>query len=215
MAQNLEDLMSKEIFGEELWAKLEPIVKEKGLNLILDNKEKPDHIPKSRFDEVIGSKNELKTQVTELSSQLETLKKSAKGNEELTKQIEDLQRKNGDWEGKYKETLLTGAIKVEALKVKAKDPADVIAFLDKAKLEIAEDGTIKGLDEQLKKLQESKPYLFGESATPPAGGGANPPGSGNKTEIQQVEEQLAEAQKKGNFSKVVSLRDKLFELNKK
>jgi hypothetical protein len=209
-------IMSKEIFGDEVWAKVETVIKEKGLNLILDNKEKPEYIPKSRFDEVIGSKNELKTQVTEISSQLEALKKSAKGNEELTNQINELQKKNGDWEGKYKDTLVSSAIKVEAMKFKAKDPADVIAFLDKSKLEISEDGTIKGLDEQLKKLQESKPYLFGEAAIPPAGGGgANPPGSGSKTEIQQVEEQLAEAQKKGNFATVISLRDKLFALNKK
>ena len=209
--------MSKEIFGEELWPKVEEIVKTKGLNLILDNKEKPEYIPKSRFDEVIGSKNELKTQVSEVSAQLEALKKSAKGNEELTKTIEDLQKKNGDWEGKYKDSLLTSTIKLEATKIKAKDPGDVIAFLDKTKLEIADDGTIKGLDEQLKKLQESKPYLFGESTSnPPAGsGGANPAGGGSKTEIQQVEEQIAEAQKKDNFAMVIALKDKLFALNKK
>jgi len=206
--------MSKEIFGEEVWAKVEATVKEKGLNLILDNKEKPDYIPKNRFDEVIGSKNELKTQVSELSTQLETLKKSAAGNEALTKQIEDLQKKNGDWEGKYKETLISGAIKVEALKIKAKDPNDVIAFLDKSKLEIGDDGSIKGLDEQLKKLTESKPYLFGESI-PPAAGGANPPGAGSKTEMQKLEDELAEAHKANNTPLAISIKNKIFRLSKK
>lgn len=208
--------MSKEIFGEELWTKIEPVVKEKGLNLILDNKEKPEFIPKSRFDEVIGQKNLVKSQADELAQQLETLKKAHKGNEELTKTIEELQRKNGDWEGKYKDTLLSGAIKMEALKLKAKDPGDVIAFLDKSKLEIADDGTIKGLDEQLKKLQESKPYLFGEANPPPAGGGgANPAGSGSKTELQKLEDELVEAQKKGNMPLVIALKNKIFNLNKK
>lgn len=172
--------MSKEIFGEELWTKIEPLVKEKGLNLILDNKEKPEYIPKSRFDEVIGQKNLVKSQADELAQQLDSLKKSAKGNDELTKQIEELQKKNGEWEGKYKDTLLSGVIKVEAMRAKAKDPADVIAFLDKSKLEVIEDGSIKGLEEQLKRLQETKPYLFGEVTQAPTGGGANPPLPGSK-----------------------------------
>ena len=203
--------MSKEIFGD-LWSQIEPVVKEKGLNLILDNKEKPEYIPMSRFQEVVGSKNEWKTQAGELTSQLETLKKSVKGNEELTKTIEELQKKNGDWEGKYKDTLLTGAIKVEALKLKAKDPTDIIAFLDKTKLEISEDGTIKGLDEQLKKLAESKPYLFGENI--PQGTGTNPASAGSKTEIQQLEEQLQEAIKGGKTALMVSIKNKLFQLQK-
>ena len=65
----------KEVFGEELGTQVESVVTEKKINLIVDNKENPGYIPKSRFDEVIGSKNELKTQVSELTNQLETLKK--------------------------------------------------------------------------------------------------------------------------------------------
>lgn len=205
--------MSKELFGEEVWAKVQDVVKEKGLNLIVDNKDKPEYIPKSRLDEVIGSKNELKSQVGELSGQLEALKKSAKGNEELTKQIETLQNKNIEWESKYKDTTLSSSIKVEALKLKAKDPTDIIAFLDKSKLEISEDGSIKGLDEQLKGLQESKPYLFGE--TSPAGAGsANPPGSGNQTERQKTQEEYEKAIKEGNMPLAIALKNKLFQLLK-
>lgn len=196
-----------EILGEELFKQVSEKLGDKKV-IVNDG----GYIPKAKMDEIIGSKNELKNQLGELTSQLETLKKSSRGNEELTKQIEELQKKNGDWEGKFKETLLTGAIKVEAMKAKAKDPTDVIAFLDKSKLEIAEDGTVKGLEDQLKKLQESKPYLFGEAAQQP-GGGANPPGS-SKTEIQQIEEQMDEARKKGNLPLVVALKNKLMSLQK-
>ena len=49
----------KEMFGDELGTQIEGIVAEKKINLIVDDKEKPSYIPKSRFDEVIGSKNEL------------------------------------------------------------------------------------------------------------------------------------------------------------
>ena len=75
----------KEIFGEELGTQIETVITEKNLNLIIDDKEKPNFIPKARFDEVIGSKNQYKTQASELTSELETLKKSAKGNAELEK----------------------------------------------------------------------------------------------------------------------------------
>ena len=166
--------MSKEIFGE-IWDQVTSVAKEKGVNLIVDNKEKPEYIPKSRFDEIIGQKNLIKTQADELAQQLDTLKKSAKGNEELTKTIEELQKKNGDWEGKYKNTLLESSIKIKAVTEKAKDASDLIKFLDISKLEIDETGNVKGLDDQLKVLKETKPYLFdlgNAGGTPPplAGG---------------------------------------------
>lgn len=209
--------MSKELFGEELWNSIQGVVKEKGLNLILDNKEKPEYIPKSRFDEVIGSKNELKTQVTELSSQFEALKKSAAGNEELTTKLTELQQKNTDWESRYKSTLLESAIKIKAVTEKAKDAGDLVKFLDMSKLEIADDGTVKGLDEQLTKLKEIKAYLFddGKGGTTP-GAGANPPGGGGaKTELQDLQDAHMAALKNGNIPLAVSIKNKLTALMNK
>ena len=206
--------MSKEVFGEELWSQIETTVKEKGLNLIVDNKEKPEYIPKDRFNEVIGSKNELKAQVSELSAQLETLKKASKGNDELTKTIEELQKKNGEWEGKYKNTLLESAIKIKAMSEKAKDAGDLIKFLDTSKLEIDETGNVKGLDEQLKTLKESKSYLF-DVAQQNNNTGANPAaGSGNTnpTTKEQYNALLTEISKNPGDA---SLMQKLFLLKEK
>ena len=208
--------MSKEIFGEELWVQIEKTVSEKGLNLILDTKEKPNYIPKSRFDEVIGSKNELKTQVGELSNQLNTLKESVKGNEVFTKQIEELQKKNGDWESKYKNTLLESAVKITAVREEAKDSNDFVKFLDMSKLEITDDGTVKGLAEQIAKLKETKSYLF-DLGNPTGSSGANPPGAGNqKTEMQQLEDSYNEAMSKGNTPLAIAIKNKIVNIiNKK
>jgi hypothetical protein len=208
--------MSKEIFGD-LWGQIEAVVAEKGVSLIVDNKEKPGYIPKSRFDEVVGSKNELKTQVGELSNQLNLLKESAKGNEALTKQIEELQAKNGEWEGKYKSTLLESAIKIKAITEKAKDAGDLLKFLDISKLEAQEDGNIKGLDEQIIKLKETKAYLFDVGAVMSQGTGSNPTGTTNsKTETQQLEESYQEAMTKGNMPLAIALKNKLINMiNKK
>jgi len=186
----------KEIFGEELGTQIEGVVTEKKINLIVDNKEKPDYIPKTRFDEVIGSKNELKTQVSELTNQLDTLKKSAKGNDELTRAIEELQSKNSEWESKHTKTLLENAIKMKAIHEKARDINDLGKFLDYDNLKLDDNGNVEGLDAQFAELKENKSYLF-ESGEPQRNNKAMNPNDGSagslKSEKDKYEELYREA----------------------
>lgn len=201
----------KEIFGNELAEKIEGIIKEKGISLIVDNKEKPEYIPKSRFDEVIGSKNELKSQVSELANQLETLKKSAQGNDNFIKQIEDLQNKNNNWEKKYKDALLQSAIKVRAISEKAKDVDDLFRFIDLESLIIDDNGDINGLEDQISLLKEKKSYLFDnklQSNSPPV----NPASGGRTSKKAELIEQYNIAQKSGNVSKMFSIEAQIKKL---
>lgn len=149
----------KEIFGEELGQKIEGVITEKNINLIVDDKEKPSYIPKTRFDEVINTKNQLKTQVGELAGELETLKKSAKGNDELTKAIEELQAKNKEMALQHEKEQIASEIKLKALNMKARDITDVLKFIDFESIEKTENG-YKGIDEQLQSLKEKKSYFF-------------------------------------------------------
>jgi len=203
----------KEVFGEELATQIETIIKEKGLNLIVDSKEKPAFIPKSRFDEVIGSKNELKTQVSELTNNLETLKKSAQGNEELTKAIQELQSKNGEWETRYKKSLIENTVKFKALQEKAKDTQDLLKFLDYDKLELDPNGDVKGIDEQIKALKENKAYLFDTVDTTKNNNPLNPPNAGgNKLSLKdKYNEAYLEVSKNPNNT---ALLQRLFNLKK-
>lgn len=121
-------------------------------------------IPKSRFDEVNEAKKNLETLISDRDKQLKELGEKAKGNEELTKQIEDLQIANKEakttYEKRLKEVQLSTAIKL-ALAGKAQDEDIVTGLIDSSKIELNEDGSIKGgLDDQLKTLKESKPFLF-------------------------------------------------------
>ncbi|MED0681071.1 phage scaffolding protein [Aneurinibacillus thermoaerophilus] len=123
----------------------------------IDN-DKKDYVPRSRLNEKNEEIKQLQNQIKERDEQVEQLKKAVKGNEKLEQTIADLQKQNEEWESKYKQSQIDTAIKLAAKD--AKDPADVLAFVNREGLELNEDGTVKGLDEALKGLRESKPYLF-------------------------------------------------------
>ena len=197
----------KEIFGEELGTQIETVITEKNLNLIIDDKEKPNFIPKNRFDEVIGSKNQLKSQVGELSSELESLKKSAKGNDDLIAQIEALQKNSADSQDKYNKSLIDNAVKFEAVHNKALDPADLAKFLDYSTLELDEAGNVKGLSEQITSLKENKGYLFEISKQANNNSPTNPV---NVVVQKDLDEQWQEANKNGTQLLAIHLKQKKY-----
>lgn len=118
-------------------------------------------IPKSRFDEVNEAKKQLEKDIKTRDEQLEALKKiDAEG---LKAEIEKLQKENKAAKEKYeaelKQLQLNNAVEKTLIAAKAKNIKAVKALLDLEKLEL--DGeTVKGLDEQVKKLQESDDSKF-------------------------------------------------------
>jgi hypothetical protein len=139
-------------------------VSEELVTTILGDTKDSQYVPKHRLDEEIDKRKNLETEISNRDTQIKDLEKATKGNDELTKKIDELSKSNDDWQAKYKATQIDTAIKLAAKD--AKDPADVLAFIKKDVLELNEDGTIKGLDDALKGLRESKPYLFGETQAP-------------------------------------------------
>lgn len=135
-------------------------IKELGYEVIAHNPKEPEYVPKSRLDEVIAQRNEQKGQLAEMNAQMESFKKAAGGNDDLTKKINELQEKLTQSNEAIKQISVDAGIKVEALKAKARDAQDIIQFIDRGKIEVGEDGTIRGLAEQIGDLQSKKPYLF-------------------------------------------------------
>ena len=122
-------------------------------------------IPKARFDEVNNEKKKLELDVRDRDSQLETLKNSTGDVEAMKKQIEDLQKANKDaadaHSAEVKQLKIDAAIDAALSGAKAKNATAVKALLkDMDKAELQEDGTIKGLAEQIAALQKSDEYLF-------------------------------------------------------
>ena len=148
------------------------------------NKELPKYfIPKDKYNEVAEAKKKLETDIQERDKQLEQLKAAAGSNEELKKQIEELQAENKkaseEWQAKMAQMQLDFAIDKALTAAKAKNAKAVKALLDMDKVKLDGDQLL-GIDEQLKALQQSDPYLFGDSGK--VGSGTNPPGAGN-TEV--------------------------------
>lgn len=141
-------------------------------------------IPKSRFDEVNKEKKKLEFDVRDRDGQLETLKNSTGDVEAMKQQIETLQNENKQKDeahaAEIKQLRIDTAIETALTGAKAKNNLAVRALLkDLDKAELQEDGTIKGLAEQITALQKSDEYLF-EAKTFTKMKGAKPGEAGNE-----------------------------------
>lgn len=123
-------------------------------------------VTKSRFNEVNEENKTLKAQVSERDGQIETLKKSAGDNTELQNQITALQeankQKDKDHANEIKALKISNAVELALTGAKAKNNTAVkallAAFLEKA--ELADDGTVKGLDDEIGKLTKGEDTAF-------------------------------------------------------
>lgn len=132
----------------------------------LKNLLKDSYVEKTKFDEAAAAKSNLETQIKERDKQLETLKKTAGDKEKLEATIKQLQEENKASKTKYEQDLknlrIDSAVKLKLTNT-AQDVDIVATLIDKTKLIVGDDGSVTGLDEQIKPLQESKPFLFKET----------------------------------------------------
>ena len=122
-----------------------------------------NYVPKSRFNEVNDSKNDLEGQVKDRDRQLKDLKKAAGDNKELKNKIEALEEGNKktreDYEAKIKQIKIDNAVDVSLKDAGAKNLKAVRALLDLDGLKIDGD-SIDGLKEQIESLQKDEGTSF-------------------------------------------------------
>lgn len=137
------------------------------------------YVPKSQYDNVEEEKKTLQATISERDKQLVELKKNVGDNEDLKKQIKDLQDANKaaktEYNEKMKDMRLSTAIQI-AIAADAQDVGIVSGLFDKSKLILGDDGKVTGLDEQLTALKKDKPFLFRDGK--PKGKGYEPNGGG-------------------------------------
>ena len=124
------------------------------VNKVMEQNGRDVEAAKGELATITKERDDLKKDVETRDKQIDDLQKSAKGNEELQKQIEDLQKEN-------RATKVNAAIEKALTGAKAKNLTAVKALLkDLDKAELLEDGTIKGLAEQIKGLQTADDTKF-------------------------------------------------------
>lgn len=163
----------------------------------------------------------LTKQVKDRDKQIDTLKASAGDNETLKQQIETLQADNKAKDEAHAKELTQ--LKIDAAVEKAltdggaKNVKAVKALLDLADAKLADDGTVKGLTEQIDKLKadEGSKFLFAEKQTQRTQQqftGFQPGTSTTVPDSKQAgyEARLAEARKNNNQLEVIKIKQEAF-----
>lgn len=137
------------------------------------------------FNAAVGAKKQLEESLKERDAQLEALKVSTGDVAALKEQIAALQVQNSEQAKEHEEDVrrikIDSAVETALAAAKAKNPKAVKALLELEKAELSDDGSVKGLEEQIKKLIEAQDssFLFEASGKPPALKGAIPAEGGD------------------------------------
>jgi len=158
-----------------------------------------NYIPKSRFDEVNTEKNKLAETLKERDAQLEALKNSTGDIEKLKTDITNLQTANAEKDKEHaaeiKALKVNAAVEAELAAAKALNHKAVRALLDLEKAELGDDGKVKGLGEQIKKLAgaDDSKFMFGptklvmKGAKPADSGKEEPDGNADVSKMTYEE----------------------------
>ena len=123
-------------------------------------------VTKTRFNEVNTELTKAKATIMERDGQLETLKRASGDTKALQDQITQLQADNArqkkTHEAEIKALKIGNTVDMALSTAKAKNNTAVkallAAFLEKA--ELADDGTVKGLDDEIGKLTKGEDTAF-------------------------------------------------------
>lgn len=126
----------------------------------------------SRFkDLTVKAKKAEEIEAAQRKAEEDRLKEEGKY-KELTARLE---RERDEAKEQAKASSINAKIQAAAMKLGAVDPEVVQSLIDRSVIKVNESGAIEGVDEAVKALLESKPYLKGTgSAAPTVGSGTNP-----------------------------------------
>lgn len=165
------------------------------IDKILDENSTDIGKAKGEVDSITSERDKLKTDLADRDKQLETLKNSTGDVEGMKKQIADLQAENKTKDethaAEMKQLKVDAAVSAALTGAKAKNEKAVKALLelDPEKIELLDDGSIKGLDDQIKKLTESDDtkFLFDTSTKKTQMKGAKPGETGKEDPDTKVD----------------------------
>lgn len=211
----------KKLLGDDLYAQVVAKVgADKALHVFgKDQKVIVDDgsmIPKYRLEELTATKRQLEERVQGMDADLKALKKAAGDNKELAAQIETLQADHKKATEAAKAEMdsirATFVLKEALMNAGVTDPEarDLLAMkFDGMEIEYDATGKIKGFDDLVKPLKDSKTLgsLFGKQVV----AGPQHQTGGITTPISELEQRLGEAQKAGNTLESISIKRQIAE----
>ena len=164
------------------------------------------YVPHARFDELVKQRDSANSSIKEYQAQIEELGKQVEAGSQAETTINDLKTKLAAQTELAKratiETRLHPLVKDSIAPV-----SDLLGFMDVDKILVNEDGTVSGLEEQLKAVRESRSYLFkaaeddGEEESGSQQGGA---GTGNPGNPGRVGAEPRPPKEVGAFGKQIA-----------
>lgn len=150
----------QELLGEELYTQVTAKLGDNKIDIVNNGA----WIPLEKFNSINEDNKELKNQLSQRDKQLKTLGEAAKDNEALTTQIEALKEENKKTISTFEETLkekeMNYALESSLKEAKVRNSIAVKALLNRGSIKLDDKGALVGLEEQLKALKETDPYLF-------------------------------------------------------
>lgn len=158
----------KAIFGDELYKQAKAALdayngdeanKDKQVKLV--NVANGDYVSKLKYDDLNTLLTSKGDELTAANTLIEELKKGTKGNDDLQGKVTEYETQVADLQEQLKQTQIESAVKIALLGAKATD-IDYMTFKlkEKGELELAEDGSIKGIDDKLSALKTQFPTQF-------------------------------------------------------
>lgn len=168
------------------------------IKMFLDDGVKNIFVPKSRLDAVLGQLRTANDTITQQAADIAQVGKLTKDNADAQATIGKLQNQLKDAQESMQKLSVTTAVSAAAEKLGFILPAeDLVGFIDIEKLKVNADGTVTGVEEALKNLKQTKPYLAkasgndgdnggadgGEGGSGNSGGGTGDPGKPNNNSV--------------------------------
>lgn len=116
-------------------------------------------VPHARFDEVVNQRDSANSSIKDYQSQIEELGKQVEAGSKAETTINDLKEKLSAQTALAKQATIE--TRLHSLVTDSIAPvSDLLGFMDVEKILVNEDGTVSGLEEQLKSVRENRSYLF-------------------------------------------------------
>lgn len=153
---------------------------ELGYEVLINNKKQAEFIPSSRLAEVVGQRDTFKAKVEELNASLTNLQTAAGDNQQLKDDYQKLINQNNDLLADLEQTRINTEIMLSAKD--AVNAKDLLLFINHENIRVNATGEIIGVDAEIVRLREEKPYLFQTEAGSKKAGmdGAGNEGAGQK-----------------------------------